>query len=166
MFRKYQRIALLGMATLLLGLLVTSEAQAQRFGISVGRGGNGGTSKTSSDENSCSRSPVANANSPTAALRANSRPRNPSSSRPSGPSPPSALRNNSAKPRSRYLTVTWAFGRRRFHSLTVDRLIDNGEAVRIGIMRAATPAKVNPPHHWIGTCLRLRSPTPCFRSPP
>jgi hypothetical protein len=29
-----------------------------------------------------------------------------------------------------------AFGRRRFRSLTINQLIDNGEAIRIGIMRA------------------------------
>jgi hypothetical protein len=30
----------------------------------------------------------------------------------------------------------WAFGRRRFHSLTVNQPIDNGEAVWIGVMQA------------------------------
>ena len=47
-----------------------------------------------------------------------------------------------------------AFGRRRFHSVTVNRLIDNGEAVRIGIMRALNRHHVREfdldrkPHHW------------------
>jgi hypothetical protein len=37
-------------------------------------------------------------------------------------------------------TKHWAFGRRRFHSLTVNQLIDNGEAIRIGIMRGLNRA--------------------------
>ena len=55
--------------------LAIPDGTGNGIGACTGRGGSGGISQVSSELNSCSRIPVASASSPTAALRASSRPR-------------------------------------------------------------------------------------------